>query len=100
MTGISLCLFLSGLFIVLTRKNLIHVLIGIELIFLSSQNLWIYYARKDANAQGLYFALFLLAIMATETAIAIALLINYYRDNPNITFDEIHNLNENSNDLS
>lgn len=100
MTGISLCLFLSGLFIVLSRKNLIHVLVGIELIFLSSQVLWLFYARQDSHAQGLYFALFLLAIMATETAIAIALLIKYYRATQTIITDNIHNLNENNNGLS
>lgn len=74
-------LFFIGLYGFLTRKNLISVLISMELILNASVinfvviNKYLY----PEVLQGVVYALFIIAVAAAETALAVAIIINIYR---------------------
>src|SRR6478672_8304677 len=79
---ISTALFFIGVFGFLTRKNLITMLMSLELI-LNSVNLNFIAFNKyvwPGRLDGLFFTVFIIAIAAAEAAVAIAIIINLYRN--------------------
>jgi NADH:ubiquinone oxidoreductase subunit K len=79
---LSTALFFIGMYGLLTRRNLITMLMSVELILNSVNinfvafNRYLYADRLD----GVFFALFIVAIAAAEAAVAIAIIINLYRN--------------------
>ena len=74
-------LFFIGVYGFLTRKNLISILMSVELILNASIiNFTIInkYLYPDV-LQGVLFSIFIIAIAAAETAVAVAIIINLYR---------------------
>jgi len=74
-------LFFIGLYGFLTRKNLITMLMSIELLLNASVINFVVinkYLFPDA-LQGVYFSIFIIAVAAAETALAISIIINLYR---------------------
>ena len=74
-------IFFIGIYGFLTRKNLITMLLSIELI-LNSVNIHFVAFNKYLNPdflQGQIFSLFVIAVAAAEAAVAIAIIINVYR---------------------
>ena len=78
---ITSILFFVGVYGFITRKNLISVLISIELILNASVvnfvaiNKYLY-----PNAlQGVVFSIFIIAVAAAETVLAVSIIINLYR---------------------
>lgn len=83
---ISAALFFIGVFGFLTRRNLVNMLMSIELI-LNSVNLNFIAFNKylwPNKMDGLFFAIFIIAIAAAEAAVAIAIIINLYRSHHSI----------------
>lgn len=83
---ISAALFFIGVFGFLTRRNLITMLMSIELV-LNSVNLNFIAFNKylwPGKMDGLFFAIFVIAIAAAEAAVAIAIIINLYRSHQSI----------------
>ena len=78
---LSTALFFIGVYGFLTRRNLVTLLMSIELILNSVNinfvafNKYLYPEKLD----GLFFAIFIIAIAAAEAAVAIAIIINLYR---------------------
>ncbi len=74
-------LFFIGIYGFITRKNLISVLISIELVMNASVvnfvviNKYLY----PEMLQGVIFAIFIIAVTAAETALAVSIIINLYR---------------------
>lgn len=86
---ISAALFFIGVYGFLTRRNLITMLMSIELI-LNSVNLNFIAFNKylwPDKLDGLFFAMFITAIAAAEAAVAIAIIINLYRSHHSIDVD-------------
>ena len=90
MLFISTTLFFIGVYGFFTRRNLVTMLMSVELI-LNSVNLnfiafnkYLWYDRMD----GLFFAIFVIAIAAAEAAVAIAIIINLYRNHKTIDVEE------------
>ncbi len=77
---ISAVLFSLGIMAVLTRKNAVNVLMGIELI-LNSANLNLVAFSKFAvgNLNGQIFAVFVIVIAAAEAAVGLAIVLSMYR---------------------
>jgi NADH-quinone oxidoreductase subunit K len=79
---VSTALFFIGMYGLLTRRNLITMLMSVELILNSVNinfvafNRYLYADRLD----GVFFTLFIVAIAAAEAAVAIAIIINLYRN--------------------
>ena len=91
---ISTALFFIGVFGFLTRRNLITMLMSIELI-LNSVNLNFIAFNKYVwpdKMDGLFFTLFIIAIAAAEAAVAIAIIINLYRNNQSIDVNNAEEL--------
>ena len=91
---ISTALFFIGVFGFLTRRNLITMLMGIELI-LNSVNLNFVAFNKylwPHRMDGLFFTLFIVAIAAAEAAVAIAIIINLYRNHRSIDVEDVQSM--------
>ena len=86
----SAFIFAIGLSIVITRKNAIFVLMGIELM-LNAANLNFVYAGGQ-YMQGQIFALFVIVIAAAEAAVGLALVLRIYRYFNTIELDKINEL--------
>ncbi len=88
-TGISIyeiltltsILFFIGIYGFITRKNLISILISLELLLNASAVNFVVinkYLFPDM-LQGVFFSIFIIAVAAAETALAVAIIINLYR---------------------
>jgi NADH:ubiquinone oxidoreductase subunit K len=91
---ISTALFFIGVYGFLSRRNLITMLMGIELI-LNSVNLNFIAFNKylwPGRMDGLFFTLFIIAIAAAEAALAIAIIINLYRTHQTIDVEAAEEL--------
>ena len=78
----------------LTRKNLITMLMSIELI-LNAVNINFVAFNKylyPENMQGHFFSMFIIGIAAAEAAVAIAIIINIYRNIQNIDVENINQM--------
>ncbi|MGA8265829.1 MAG: NADH-quinone oxidoreductase subunit NuoK [Ignavibacteriaceae bacterium] len=92
---ISSILFCLGIFGIVTRKNAVMVLMGIELILNSANINFIAFARfGNFGFQGQLIALFVIVLAAAEAAIALAIVLNIYKTFSNINVDEIDNLRD------
>lgn len=92
---ISSILFSLGLYGIITRKNAVMVLMGVELILNASNINFIAFARfGNFGLQGQLFALFVIVLAAAEAAIALAIVLNVYKTFVNINVDEIDNLRD------
>ncbi|MHB9055383.1 MAG: NADH-quinone oxidoreductase subunit NuoK [Paludibacteraceae bacterium] len=93
---VSLIMFFAGIYGFFTRKNLILILISIELILNAADINFAVFNRYlfPGHAEGLFFALFVIAVAACETAVAIAIIINVYRKFGNSEVDNIHQMKE------
>jgi len=77
---VSAALFSLGLLGVLTRRNAVNVLMGIELILNSANlNLVAFSRYGPGNLQGQLFAIFVVVIAAAEVAVALAIVLTMYR---------------------
>ena len=88
---ISTILMFVGVYGFFTRRNLLAMLISIELILNSVDiNLAVFNRFLfPGQLEGFFFALFAIGISAAETAVAIAIIINVYRNLRNIRVDKI-----------
>jgi NADH-quinone oxidoreductase subunit K len=87
---ISAALFFIGIFGFLTRRNLVTMLMSVELV-LNSVNLNFIAFNKylwPNKMDGLFFTLFIIAIAAAEAAVAIAIIINLYRSHGSIDVEK------------
>ena len=84
---ISTIMLFCGIYGFFTRKNLLALLISVELML----NVFNRYLFPDA-LEGHFFTLFGIAIAAAETAVAIAIIINVYRNLKQILTDDITDL--------
>jgi len=92
---ISVVLFSLGMYGVITRKNAVMVLMGIELILNSANINFIAFAKfGNFGLQGQVMALFVIVLAAAEAAIALAIVINIYKTITNINVDEIDSLRD------
>src|SRR6201990_1607736 len=79
---VSTALFFIGMYGLFTRRNMITMLMSIELI-LNSVNINFIAFNKylyPEKLEGVFFSLFIIAIAAAEAAVAIAIIINLYRN--------------------
>lgn len=77
----SVIMFTAGVFGFVTRRNMIAMLISLELILNSADLNFVIFNRFlfPGEMEGMVFTLFAIAIAAAETAVAIAIIINIYR---------------------
>lgn len=80
--GLSALLFFIGVFGFVTRRNLLAMLISVELVLNSADINFAVFNRIlfPEQLEGFFFTLFSIGISAAETAVAIAIIINVYRN--------------------
>lgn len=92
--ALSTTLFFIGVYGFLTRRNLITLLMSVELM-LNSVNLNFVAFNKyvwPGQLEGLFFSLFIIAIAAAEAAVGIAIIINLYRSRLSIDVEDASEL--------
>ncbi len=86
---ISLILFVLGLLAMLTRRNAISILMGIELVLNSAGLNFVAFSRFSAgNLDGQTAAIFVIIVAAAEAAVALAIFLNLYRLKATAEVDE------------
>ncbi|MBZ0199451.1 MAG: NADH-quinone oxidoreductase subunit NuoK [Ignavibacteriaceae bacterium] len=92
---VSSLLFCLGIFGVVTRRNAVMVLMGIELILNAANINFIAFARYgNFGLQGQIIALFVIVLAAAEAAIALAIVLNIYKIFSTVNVDEIDTLKD------
>lgn len=87
---LSTALFFIGMYGLFTRRNLITMLMAIELI-LNSVNINFIVFNKylwTGKLDGIFFTIFIITIAAAEAAVAIAIIINLYRSHQSIDVED------------
>jgi NADH-quinone oxidoreductase subunit K len=85
---LSAILFCLGLFCVLTRRNAIGILMGIEMILNSANLNYVAFARYNGGAyDGQIFAIFVIMLAAAEAAIGLAIVLAIYQGFETIEVD-------------
>ncbi|MEX1240658.1 MAG: NADH-quinone oxidoreductase subunit NuoK [Cyclobacteriaceae bacterium] len=94
MIGVSTLVFFIGLGGVLIRRNLITMLMGIELMLNAVNINFVTFNHYlfPHRLEGHFFALVVMAIAAAEAAVAIALIINIYRKFSTVNVDDVNEL--------
>lgn len=91
---LSTLLFFIGVYGFVARKNLISILMSVELV-LNATNINFVVANRflfPELMEGYIYSLFVIAIAAAETAVAISIIINVYRHNKNVDAKSINEL--------
>ena len=83
---VSTIMFFAGVYGFITRRNMLAILISLELMLNSVDINFVVFNRYlfPQQLEGFFFTLFAVGIAAAETAIAIAIIINIYRNIRNI----------------
>ena len=91
---VSTLLFFIGVYGFLVRKNLIGILMAVELILNAVNINFVVFNRflYPDHLEGYIYSLFVIVVAAAETAIAISIIINVYRKLNNIRVDSINEL--------
>ena len=84
-------LFTTGVFgIFLNRKNVIIILMSIELILLAINIQFVAFSVQLGDLAGQVFAMFVITVAAAEAAIGLAILVVYFRNRGSIEVDDIN----------
>lgn len=87
-------MFACGVYGFITRRNMIAMLISLELMLNGVDMNFVVFNRflYPGQLEGMFFTLFAIAIAAAETALAIAIVVNVYRANNDIDVRDINKL--------
>ena len=91
--GISFALFLCGVAVMVARKNIIAILLGIELILNASALNFVAYTKfVNNNLDGHIMSLFIIVVAATEAAVGLAIVIRFFQLRESIHIDDASTL--------
>lgn len=86
---VSFCLFVCGIAVMIARKNIIAILLGIELILNSAALNFAAYTRfVNQNLDGHIMSLFIIIIAAAEAAVGLAIVIRFFQLRESIHIDD------------
>ena len=89
--AVAAILFTIGVFgIFVNRKNIIVILMSVELILLSVNINLVSFSSFLGDLTGQVFSLFILTVAAAEAAIGLAILVTYYRNRGTIAVEDIN----------
>ncbi|MBF0680837.1 MULTISPECIES: NADH-quinone oxidoreductase subunit NuoK [unclassified Devosia] len=88
---VAAILFTLGVFgIFLNRKNVIVILMSVELILLAVNLNLVAFSAQLGDLQGQVFALMILTVAAAESAIGLAILVVFYRNRGSIAVEDVN----------
>jgi NADH-quinone oxidoreductase subunit K len=86
---LSLALFIIGVVGVLTRRNVIIILMSIELILNAVNINLVAFSRHWANVDGQIFTLFIITDAAAEAAVGLGIIIAFFKNRETVLADEM-----------
>jgi NADH-quinone oxidoreductase subunit K len=90
---VAAILFTLGVFgIFLNRKNIIIILMSVELILLAVNINFVAFSAELGDLAGQVFALLILTVAAAEAAIGLAILVIFYRNRGTIAVEDVNQL--------
>ena len=91
---VAFVLFGIGVIGVLVRRNVIIVLMSIELMLNAANLVFIAFSRFNGDANGQVFIFFVMAVAAAEVAVGLAIVVMLYRSKKTIQIDLFNSLNK------
>ena len=91
LSGILFAISVAGIF--LNRKNIILLLMCIELMLLSVNFNFVAFSRYLGNIDGQVFVFFVLTVAAAESAIGLAILVVLFRERRSISVEDLDTMN-------
>ena len=91
---VAAVMFFCGIYGFITRRNVLAILISLELILNAVNVNFVVFNRflYPEALEGYFFTLFSIGVAAGETAVAIAIIINIYRNIKNIKVENLDNM--------
>lgn len=87
---VSAALFAIGLMGIITRRNVLMILLSIELMFNAANLAFIAYARAWADVGGQLVVFFIITVAAAEVTVGLAITILLVRQLKTLNADEVH----------
>ena len=87
--AVSLAMLLIGTVGLLTRRNIVIILMSIELILNAVNINLVAFSKHHGNAAGHVFAIFVIAVAVAEAAVGLGILLALYRNRETVQVDEI-----------
>jgi NADH-quinone oxidoreductase subunit K len=87
---LSAALFTLGVVGVMTRRNIIILLMSIELMLNAVNINLVAFSHQLQNAVGQVFAVFVIVIAAAEAAVGLAIILAFYRNKETVNIDEMN----------
>ena len=88
--ALSAALLLIGTIGVLTRRNIVIILMSIELILNAVNINLIAFSAQLQNGIGQVFAVFVIAVAAAEAAVGLGIILAFYRNKETVNIDEMN----------
>jgi NADH-quinone oxidoreductase subunit K len=86
---LSLAMFIIGIIGVLTRRNVIIILMSIELILNAVGINLVAFSRHVGSVDGQVFAIFVITVAAAEAAVGLGIIIAFFRNRETVLADEM-----------
>src|SRR5262245_47634721 len=77
--AVSAALFAIGIATIVVRRNILYVLMGIEMILNAANINFVAFGRHYGGLEGRMFAIFTIILAAAEAAVALAIVLNVYQ---------------------
>lgn len=91
--AISFVLFICGILVIVARKNIIAMLLGMELIMNAAALNFVAYTKfVNNNVDGHIMSLFIIVIAAAEAAVGLAIIIRFFQLRESIHIDDASQL--------
>lgn len=87
--AVSLAMLLIGTVGLLTRRNIVIILMSIELILNAVNINLVAFSKHHGNAAGQVFAIFVIAVAVAEAAVGLGILLALFRNRETVLVDEI-----------
>jgi NAD(P)H-quinone oxidoreductase subunit 4L len=91
---VAAALFSIGLAIVMTKRNAIAILIGIELMLNAANLNLVAFSQNDPKLSGTMMALFVVVVAVVESAVALAIILKVYQYYKTIELDQVSTLKD------
>ena len=88
--ALSAALLLIGTIGVLTRRNIVIILMSIELILNAVNINLVAFSMQLHNLVGQVFAIFVIAVAAAEAAVGLGIILAFYRNKESVNIDEMN----------
>ncbi len=86
---LAAALFVVGIIGVLTRRNILIVLMSLELMLNAVNINLVAFARHHGSVEGQVFAIFIITVAAAEAAVGLGILLAFFRNRETTNLDEI-----------